>query len=198
MASSNFEHRVDNLPFNIKALEIQVFLANKFGASKVRIPKKEVKQTISGEETVEFDLLVAEDGSTVKANITIKPSDSGSGKGPSLTYSADFSDLSPSEKSEAIEKFNQLIIENQLRFWPAGKAFNLISSGPNAKEADKMMKEQLLLPKNLSRFQEKGIKVSLNHEVIIPQKNENMLEESPRKPKPWDVPKAPRIKPRDP
>jgi hypothetical protein len=202
VSSKNLENRADHEQLEIEAWQIQKFLKenSKFGANNVRIvPQKEVKQTISGEETIEFDLLFAADGSTVKANLTIKPGEK-PGFGQSLFYSADFSGLSSIEKTQAIEKFNQLIIENELKFCPGNTAFNLEITGPNAVEAAKQMKDQMQKPVNLSRFQDKGIGVFINGKSIISNKNELTPEEPVRKSgdkrKPGEVPRVPRGAPK--
>lgn len=202
MGSTN-EYRVDSEGPEIRAWQIQKHWNDndKFGAKNVRIvPQKEER----GEEIIEFDLVFAE-GKSIKANLSIKPRDpkpDGTGAGKNLVYSADFSGLSPSEKIAANKKFCQLIIEDQLRFWPAGKSLRIISYGDNRIEAAKVMEEQMLLPDNVRRFREKGISVFINYDdkPIIPKQNEITPEEPDQQPKPkpkaWDVPKS--LKPRKP
>lgn len=146
-------------------------------------------------ETVEFDIIFLSDGSTVKANITVKPGeDDGNRKGSGLEFSMDTSKLRTEEQAKAaFYKFNEITLQILLKFTPAGEDITVYSNGGGcwSELGDKDMREAMR--RHEQDFRDKGINtVSLNGQMILDLRAgvNDLKAEEPRRAKPWDVPKG--------
>lgn len=147
-------------------------------------------------ETVEFDIIFLSDGSTVKANITVKPGEDGDGKGPGsgLEFSMDMSKIHTEEQAKAaFYSYNEMILQTLLKFTPAGEDITLYSEGGGrwGELGDRDMREAMR--RHEQDFREKGINtVSLNGQMILDLRAgvNDLKPEEPRRAKPWDVPKG--------
>lgn len=198
--NSSFDTHCEN---EVYAWQIEDALKEKKGDLGVkevyRRSVSEVSQSFGGkEETVEFDLVLQSDGSTIKCNVRIKPGDGdddGSKKGSGLSFGIDTSKIKNKEQAkEAFDKFNASVIQCLLKTKPAGSEITLFSHGNNRWDdiAQASMREMVL--KNEAAFRERGIlSFSMNGEMILdlrPEQDQENAASSDRKVKPWDVPKG--------
>lgn len=161
--------------------------------------QKEVSMNYIGqEETLEFEMIMQSDGSIVKGNYTVLPSDKPD-KGKGGKWTLDLGHVSDPKKAEEIlRKFHNTIILHYLKFHPANKDLTLFSNnGGSWKELDdKLMVKQM--QDHADEFRNKGINVYINGKLIVGPKpsleDEQTLTPEPQKrqkAKPWDVPRPP-------
>lgn len=166
------------------------------------VPQKEVKNLGDAKEVLEFDLVYLKDGSVVKANITTKKEpDSKGNDGNKSSFSVDMSKITdPADAKLVLSKLLDVALQTKLRFHPAGTELKMYSEGMGkwAELAKEVEKEKCA--EYAQAFQEKGIKLYMNDQLMIDETPEAEIElssEEKRPSKPWDVPRgAPDAKPK--
>lgn len=188
--------------YDLQLWQIEDFLKNsqeKFSVREVaRYRSSEISKGFDAEkgETIEFDIVILSDGSTAKANITVKPNEDGKGSG--LEFSLDTSKLHTEEQAKAaFGKFHEMAIQTLLKFTPAGEDINLFSRGSNrwSELADKDLQETI--KRHEQDFREKGINtVSMNGQMILDLRLDaeasldDLKSGEQKRAKPWDVPRG--------
>lgn len=176
----------------------QVYGAKEIGRTK----QKEVKTNFAGdeEETVEFELTLMSDGSSIKGSFTTTPGKGkgGGGRGKDGSFTLDLSNIrSEAQAREAFEKFHALTIAFDLKTHPANSPLNIFTHGDSKWKAlgDQTKIEALL--KRAGDFRERGIEVRLNNQLIVGPKPKddfkNSSTQATKKPKPWEVQKIPKL-----
>lgn len=152
---------------------------NQFGIKEVgRVQQKEVKTSFSGEEeeTVEFDLILMSDGTSVKGTCTTTPpkgKGGGSGK-KGAEFGLDLSNIKNEKQAlEAFDKFHAITTAFQLKNHPANTPLNIFTKGDSRwKELGDNRKINAIL--NLAdKFRERGIEVFVNDKPIVTNNPQN-------------------------
>jgi hypothetical protein len=139
------------------------------------------------------------DGSTVKGSYSMIPK-SGDGDDddkPGASKNKDRFELDlsnvhdPKVAREAFEKFFNVVNQHYLKQLPANQPLHIYTEGGGKWEklGQEVHKEQLL--KDAKKFQDKGIEVYFNDELLIGRKAELENTSEGKKSKPWDIPRVP-------
>lgn len=170
--------------------------AQQYGVREIsRKTEKEVKKNFEGEgETVEFDLIMMSDGSSIKCSFKITPPKNKNDSAKGSTFSMDLSNIrTPEQAKEAFDKFHALTTDFALKNHPANKPAYIFTNGPEKwKEIGNQSKIESI-QKRAEAFRERGIEVYLNNQLIIGRKPEDDLKTTKRLPKAFDVPRVPKL-----
>lgn len=146
-------------------------------------------------EEIEFDIIFLSDGSSVKANITVKPGPDGGGSG--LSFGIDISKIhTPEQAKAAFSQFNEIVLQTLLKLKSAGSDIEMFGEfGPWHDIACQDMKEAVL--RHEQDFREKGINtVSMNGQMILDLRLDaeasldDLKSGEQKRAKPWDVPRG--------
>lgn len=172
-----------------------------YGVHEVsRKPQKEVKTSFDGQEieTVEFDLMLQSDGSSIKCNFKTTPAPGGKKGGRKESeFSMDLSNIhTEAQAKQAFKQFHSLMWDFHLKHHPANTPLKVYQGGSRRW---KSIDEQIAIDAIQDRaeaFRERGIEVYVDGKLIVGPRPEDDLKEGSReskRPKSFDIPRPPRV-----
>lgn len=174
---------------------------NQYGVREVaRKPQKEVKTSFDGQEqeTVEFDLILYSDGSSIKCSFTTTPPPGGKKGGRTGSeFSMDLSNIhTEAQAKQAFDQLHSLMWDFHLKHHPANTPLKIFSSGSQRWKSIDEQSAIEAIQNRAGAFRERGIEVYLNSQLMVGPKPEDDLKVSSRdtkRPKSFRIPHPPRV-----